>query len=104
MAEYLNEAFVYKMKALTSCGTQYINYTKYKTIPTEELKPECMILETSQKNVLRNTFNSAELTEITNYAVVLANDPNPKYEEFKVNGKPVNINNIHEAISSIMSL
>ena len=73
MAEYLNEAFVYKMKALTSCGTQYINYTQYKTIPTEELKPACMILETSQINELRNTFISAELTEITNYAIVLSN-------------------------------
>ena len=141
IAEYLNEAYVYEMKPLIKCGKQYI---QYKTNPTEEnYKPGCIILETSQINELRNTFNSTEIAEITKYSIILSNTkivnfnqkyisstaqhhkgepmPNPitrinlnfstgkaefklydkndpKYEEFKVNGKPVDINNIYEAI------
>ena len=47
IAEYLNEAFFYEMKTLVNCGKQYINHIQYKTSPTEELKPFCIILETS---------------------------------------------------------
>ena len=49
-------------------------------------------------------FNFDALTGKTEFKLFdkyyVGNDPNPKYEEFKVTGKPVNINNIHEAIVS----